>query len=104
MDKINKMLTKFKVDCIRSAERDASELQLKIKDEVDKLVNEELEPYNVKQEIKFNRSMKELEKEYYASYYAIDAEARQKIIQKQEELKEDFRNELQNKIIKFIRK
>ena len=102
--KREKKLTKLKNDCMKNAQNDAEELLNKIKEQIDNQVSDELEPYNVKQEIRFNREMKNIEKEYHANYYLLESEMKNKIIQKQEEIKIDFKKELEKRIISFVRK
>ena len=102
--KREKKLTKVRNDCMKNAQKDAEELLSKIKEKIDNQVLEELEPYNIMQEIKFNREMKNIEKEYHANYYLLETELKNKIIQKQEEIRQDFRNELEHRIINFVRK
>lgn len=102
MDIAEKM-DKFKEDCLMQAKKEAEELEKEIIEQVENQVKDEMEPYNIRQEIKFNRAMKKIEKDYFASLYALESEKKQKIIKKQEELKEDFRLNLKEKIINFTK-
>ncbi len=101
MSSVNEKLAKFKYDCINQAKKDAEDLQLKIKEQIDSQVSEELKEYYEKQEIKFNRSLKNLEKEFHANCYLLETEAKQKVIQRQEEIKKDFKLSLKKKVEDF---
>ena len=103
MGTVNEKLAKFKIDCINQASKDAEDLQLKLRNEINLQVSEELEPFNKKQEIKFNKSMKNLEKEFRANCYKLEVDARQQIIQRQDEIKADFKKSLEDKILKFVK-
>lgn len=103
MDNIEKeKLTKFKIDCLKQASREAADLQLQIKEQVDKLVSEEIDPYNHRQELKFKRKMTNLENEFHTNCYVVDSEAKQTLIRKQKEIKNDFKTKLQRKTQDFV--
>ena len=82
MEEIERKLLKFKEDCLKQAGQDADNLQLNIKEKIDAQVAEELKQYNEKQEIKFERELKKLEKDYYARRFALETDIKQKLLQK----------------------
>ena len=102
MEEIEKKFAKFKEDCFKQAEQDADNLQLKIKEQIDAQVLEELKQYNEKQEVKFEREMNKIEKDYYAQRFSLETEVKQKLIDKEKEIQEKYKLELENMIKTFI--
>ena len=102
MEEIEKKFAKFKEDCFKQAEQDADNLQLKIKEQIDAQVLEELKQYNEKQEVKFEREMNKIEKDYYAQRFSLETEVKQKLIDKEKEIQEKYKLELENMIKAFI--
>ena len=102
MEEIEKKFAKFKEDCFKQAEQEADNLQLKIKEQIDAQVLEELKQYNEKQEVKFEREMNKIEKDYYAQRFSLETEVKQKLIDKEKEIQEKYKLELENMIKTFI--
>ena len=100
MEEIERKLLKFKEDCLKQAGQDADNLQLNIKEKIDAQVAEELKQYNEKQEIKFERELKKLEKDYYARRFALETDIKQKLLQKEQEIQENYKIELEVKSMK----
>lgn len=103
MEEIEKKLQCFKEDCLKQAGQDADNLQLNIKEKIDAQVAEELNQYNEKQEVKFEKELKKLEKDYYARCYALETEVRQKLLEKEQEIQAEYRLELENMLKLFVK-
>lgn len=103
MEEIERKLLKFKEDCLKQAGQDADNLQLNIKEKIDAQVAEELKQYNEKQEIKFERELKKIEKDYYARRFALETDIKQKLLQKEQEIQEDYKLELENMLKLFVK-
>ena len=103
MEEIERKLLKFKEDCLKQAGQDADNLQLNIKEKIDAQVAEELKQYNEKQEIKFERELKKLEKDYYARRFALETDIKQKLLQKEQEIQENYKIELENMLKLFVK-
>ena len=95
MEEIEKKFAKFKEDCFKQAEQDADNLQLKIKEQIDAQVLEELKQYIEKQEVKFEREMNKIEKDYYAQRFSLETEVKQKLIDKEKEIQEKYKLEFE---------
>ena len=80
MDDIKSKLEDLRNDCITQAKNEANEMNNNIDKKIENDIKEQIDEYSKKQEIRFNREIKGLEKQYNTKRYELEKIAKMDLI------------------------
>lgn len=102
MKDIKSKLEDLRNDCIMQAKNEADEMNKNIDEKIEKDIKEQIEEYTKKQEIRFNREIKGLEKQYNIRKYELEKKLKMDLINKQREIKIDLINAIEENMKNFV--
>lgn len=102
MDEIKSKLEELRNDCIMQAKNEASEMNDEIDKKIENDIKEQLDEYSKKQEIRFDREIKGLEKQYNTKRYELEKIAKMDLIKRQQEIKMDLINSVEENMRIFV--
>lgn len=102
MDDIKSKLEDLRNDCITQAKNEANEMNNNIDMKIENDIKEQIEEYSKKQEVRFNREIKNLEKQYNTKRYELEKEVKMNLLEMQKEVKMDLINTVEENMKIFV--
>lgn len=103
MDQIKSKLEDLRNDCIMQAKNEANEMNNDIDEKIENDIKEKLDEYSKKQEIRFNREIKGIEKQYNTRRYELEKIAKMDLLKRQQEIKMDLINSVAKNMSMFVK-
>lgn len=103
MDQIKSKLEDLRNDCIMQAKNEANEMNNDIDEKIENDIKEKLDEYSKKQEIRFNREIKGIEKQYNTRRYELEKIAKMDLLERQQEIKMDLINSVAKNMSMFVK-
>lgn len=91
----------FEESCQRLLQKEVSELNKTIDLEIEKQIKDELQEYQKKEEVMYNKKIDKLEKDYNKQIYNYEMESRKEVLNTKKEIQKDIKKQVQNLLKDF---
>lgn len=101
MDNIEEKLIKFEENCIKMSKEEATNIEMKIKDEIFDTINKETKKYENEIKVAIDKKIVKLEKQYNIKIYEINQKLKQEIIEEENAIKENIKDEVKKMLKEY---
>lgn len=101
---LNEKLQQFGQSLEEISNKEYRQIEQEVDNEIKKGIEEEVKEYENKKEANFDKTSQRIEKDFNKKVYNYEIQCKKEIIDEQRKLKENLKNEIRNKLAKFVEK
>ena len=101
---VNEKLQQFGQSLEEISNKEYKQIEQDVDNEIKTGIEEEIKEYENKKQANFDKTSQRIEKDYNKKVYNYEIQCKKEIIDEQRKLKENLKNEIRNKLAKFVEK
>ena len=101
---VNEKLQQFGQSLEEISNKEYRQIEQEVDNEIKTGIEEEVKEYENKKKANFDKTSQRIEKDFNKKVYNYEIQCKKEIIDEQRKLKENLKNEIRNKLIKFVKK
>lgn len=101
---VNEKLQQFGQSLEEISNKEYKQIEQDVDNEIKTGVEEEIKEYENKKQANFDKTSQRIEKDFNKKVYNYEIQCKKEIIDEQRKLKENLKNEIRNKLAKFVEK
>lgn len=101
---VNEKLQQFGQSLEEISNKEYKQIEQEVDNEIKTGIEEEIKEYENKKQANFDKTSQRIEKDYNKKVYNYEIQCKKEIIDEQRKLKENLKNEIRNKLAKFVEK
>ena len=99
---VNEKLQQFGQSLEEISNKEYKQIEQDVDNEIKTGIEEEIKEYENKKQANFDKTSQRIEKDYNKKVYNYEIQCKKEIIDEQRKLKENLKNEIRNKLAKFV--
>ncbi len=92
----------FEASCQKLLQKEITQLNKNIDSEIEKQIKDEVEEYEQKEEVTYNKRLEKLEKDYNKQMYLMQMESKKEILEAKKEWQKDLKKEVENRVKNYV--
>ena len=101
---VNEKLQQFGQSLEEISNKEYKQIEQEVDNEIKTGIEEEVKEYENKKQANFDKTSQRIEKDFNKKVYNYEIQCKKEIIDEQRKLKENLKNEIRNKLAKFVEK
>lgn len=101
---VNEKLQQFGQSLEEISNKEYKQIEQDVDNEIKTGIEEEIKEYENKKQANFDKTSQRIEKDFNKKVYNYEIQCKKEIIDEQRKLKENLKNEIRNKLAKFVEK
>ena len=101
---VNEKLQQFGQSLAEISNKEYRQIEQEVDNEIKTGIEEEVKEYENKKQANFDKTSQRIEKDFNKKVYNYEIQCKKEIIDEQRKLKENLKNEIRNKLAKFVEK
>lgn len=101
---VNEKLQQFGQSLEEISNKEYKQIEQEVDNEIKTGIEEEIKEYENKKQANFDKTSQRIEKDFNKKVYNYEIQCKKEIIDEQRKLKENLKNEIRNKLAKFVEK
>ena len=100
---VNEKLQQFGQSLEEISNKEYRQIEQDVDNEIKTGIEEEIKEYENKKQANFDKTSQRIEKDYNKKVYNYEIQCKKEIIDEQKNLKENLKNEIRNRLVKFVK-